>query len=111
MFGDGSSARDYTYVADTVNGILGAMIYDSPYDVFNLGNSRPISLLEMIHTIEAAIGKPARIEHLPDQPGDVPITYAEIGKGERTARLQSLHPVRRGNWAFRRMDPEFSSTL
>jgi UDP-glucuronate 4-epimerase len=96
MFGDGSSARDYTYVSDTVNGILGAITYDSSYDVFNLGNSRPISLLEMIRTIEAAIGKSARIEHLPDQPGDVPITYAEIGKAKALLGYNPSTPFEEG---------------
>jgi UDP-glucuronate 4-epimerase len=82
MFGDGSSARDYTYVDDTVRGVVASLEYESDYDVINLGNSRPISLLDMIRAIEAAVGKPATIEHLPDQPGDVPITYADISKAK-----------------------------
>jgi UDP-glucuronate 4-epimerase len=82
MFGDGSSARDYTFVDDTIQGILGSIGYECRYDIFNLGNSRPISLVEMIRTIESAVGKPAILEHLPDQPGDVPITYADISKAK-----------------------------
>lgn len=83
MFGDGSSGRDYTYVADTVKGIVAALGHDTAYDVFNLGNSSPVTLREMIGTIEAALGVEARIERLPDQPGDVPITYADITKAKR----------------------------
>jgi UDP-glucuronate 4-epimerase len=83
VFGDGSSARDYTFVEDTVQGIMGALAYDSPYDVFNLGNSHPVKLLDLISTIEAAVGKKAKIQWLPDQPGDVPITYASISKAQK----------------------------
>lgn len=83
VFGDGSTGRDYTFVADTVNGIMGALGYDCAFDVFNLGNSAPVRLIEMVRTIEAAMGKKAEIEWLPDQPGDVPITYADISKAQK----------------------------
>jgi UDP-glucuronate 4-epimerase len=80
VFGDGSSARDYTFVDDTVRGILAAVDYDCRFDVFNLGNSDPVPLRAMIRTIEQALGKEARLKTLPEQAGDVPITYAEISK-------------------------------
>ncbi len=83
VFGDGASGRDYTFIADTVQGIMNALAYDCPFDVFNLGNSHPVQLIELIRTIEAALGKKAKIEWLPDQPGDVPITYADISKAQR----------------------------
>jgi UDP-glucuronate 4-epimerase len=83
VFGDGSSGRDYTYVADTVQGIEAAIGHETPYDVFNLGNSHPVSLLELIRTLEQAIGRKAVIEWLPNQPGDVPITFADISKAQR----------------------------
>ena len=83
VFGDGTSGRDYTFVADTVQGIRAALDYDCRYDIFNLGNSHPISLNLLIETIENVLGKKALIERLPEQPGDVPITYAEIGKARR----------------------------
>jgi UDP-glucuronate 4-epimerase len=82
VFGDGSSGRDYTFVEDTVQGIMGALEYDCTFDVFNLGNSHPVRLIELIRTIERALGKKAEIEWLPDQPGDVPITYADISKAQ-----------------------------
>jgi len=83
VFGDGSTARDYTYIDDIVAGILAATDLDSPFDVFNLGNSTPVSLSEMIRTIEACLGKEAILRPMPLQPGDVPVTYADIAKAER----------------------------
>lgn len=83
VFGDGSSGRDYTYVDDTVSGISTAIDFDSPFAVFNLGNSHPISLRAMIETIEQSLGKKAIIEWRPEQPGDVPTTYADISRAQR----------------------------
>jgi UDP-glucuronate 4-epimerase len=80
VFGDGSTGRDYTYIEDIVQGIRAALEYPCSFDVFNLGNSHPVKLLEMIATIENALGRKAAIEWLPEQPGDVPITYADISK-------------------------------
>jgi UDP-glucuronate 4-epimerase len=83
LFGDGSSSRDYTFVEDTVAGILAALKYESAFEVFNLGNCRPVKLLELVQELERAMGKRAAIEWLPAQPGDVPITWADIGKAQR----------------------------
>jgi UDP-glucuronate 4-epimerase len=81
MFGDGSTRRDYTYVDDIVSGIRSAIRYDrTSYEVINLGNNKTVSLAEMVAGLEAALGMPARIERLPEQPGDVPQTWADIGK-------------------------------
>lgn len=80
IFGDGTTGRDYTYIADTIQGILSALDYKTRFDVFNLGNSEPISLSSMVSTIERALGKKAKIRRLPEQPGDVPITCADISK-------------------------------
>ena len=100
MFGDGSSSRDYTFVDDTVSGILGAIDYDCAFDVFNLGNSEPVSLREMIRTIERALGKKARLKMLPDQPGDVPITYADISKARRLLGYDPATPFAEGIGRF-----------
>lgn len=90
VFGDGSTRRDYTYVTDTVDGICSAINYrDSMYEVINLGNHRTVPLSEMIETIEDVFGKKAIIERLPEQPGDVPVTYADINKA---GRLLNYHP-------------------
>jgi UDP-glucuronate 4-epimerase len=84
VFGDGSTSRDYTYVGDIVQGILAAIAYDaSPYEVINLGNGNTLSLTRMIEILEDALGKKALIERLPDQPGDVPLTSADISKAQR----------------------------
>ncbi len=80
FYGDGSTGRDYTFVDDTVAGIVGALNHDTPYGVFNLGNSHPVGLRTMLATIEQALGKTAVLNRQPDQPGDVPITYADISK-------------------------------
>lgn len=81
QFGDGSSRRDYTYIDDIVQGILGAVDYrGAKYDVFNLGESETTTLSELISSIEVALGKKAVIDRKPDQPGDMPATWADISK-------------------------------
>lgn len=84
LFGDGSTARDYTWVEDIVSGVLAAMAYEPPngYDVFNLGNSRPISLDQMVGLIEEAMGKRAIREYTDRAVGDMPVTSADIAKAE-----------------------------
>jgi UDP-glucuronate 4-epimerase len=81
MYGDGSSSRDYTYVDDIVRGIVAAIHYDKTgFEIINLGNNYSISLKELIHVLEAVTGKKAIIEQHPEQPGDVPGTFADITK-------------------------------
>ncbi len=111
VYGDGSSGRDYTFVADTVGGILAALAYDCAYDVFNLGNSQPVQLIDLIRTIEAALGKKAEIQWLPDQPGDVPITYADISKARKLLGYRPQTPLRQGidrllSWYFEKQGQE-----
>nr|WP_287424288.1 NAD-dependent epimerase/dehydratase family protein [Candidatus Brachybacter algidus] len=84
MYGDGSTSRDYTYVDDTVQGILAAMKYDqSDFEIINLGNNYTISLQDLIVAIEEVIGKQAVIQRHPQQPGDVPTTFADISKAKK----------------------------
>jgi len=81
VYGDGSTRRDYTYVGDLVTGIEGALRYDrSPYEVINLGNNATVTLLEMIRALEGALGMRATIDWQPEQPGDVPQTWASVAK-------------------------------
>ena len=86
MFGDGSTSRDYTYVKDTVAGIIGAMDYimenEKVFDIVNLGHHHPVKLSELIIAIGKATGKTPKIEKKPMQPGDVNITYADINKAQ-----------------------------
>ncbi len=88
LYGDGSSSRDYTYVGDTVDGILKAMQRLSAattplFETYNLGNSHPISLSDLVAMIEAKAGVEAVLEWLPAQPGDVETTFAAIDKATR----------------------------
>ena len=80
QFGDGTARRDYTYIDDTVDGILAAMKYSKSFDIFNLGESETVELRYLISQLEQALGRKAQIEVLPNQPGDVPVTYADIAK-------------------------------
>ncbi|MEP7367255.1 MAG: GDP-mannose 4,6-dehydratase [Acidobacteriota bacterium] len=96
VYGDGSSGRDYTFVADTVDGIVRALHHETKYDIFNLGNSSPVTLNEMIAAIEDAVGKKAVIDRQPDQPGDVPITFADIGKARRMLGYSPSTPFAEG---------------
>lgn len=82
-FGDGTSKRDYTYVGDIVAGILAALDKNLDYEIINLGNNQTVELSRLIEVIEKLLGKKAEIEELPEQPGDVPITYADIGKAQK----------------------------
>lgn len=87
MFGDGSTARDYTYVDDIVDGIIKSSNYvfsnRNVYEVLNLGNSSPITLKEMINTIGEVLEIEPKIKELPMQPGDVDLTYASIEKAKK----------------------------
>lgn len=97
VFGDGSTRRDYTYVADAVRGVRAAMDYDAtPFEVINLGSHRAIPLSEMIGAVERAVGKSARIERLPEQPGDVPQTYAAVEKSQRLLGFAPSTPFAEG---------------
>lgn len=80
VYGDGSMMRDYTYVDDTVAGVVRAMDRCDGYRIYNLGNNHPISLSDLIRAIEQAVGKKAKIDRLPAQPGDVVRTYADISR-------------------------------
>jgi UDP-glucuronate 4-epimerase len=82
VYGDGSSARDYTFVNDTVDGIMTAAEHLKGFNIFNIGESKAISLLTMIETIEKSLGKQAIKNFLPTQPGDVDITFANIAKSK-----------------------------
>ena len=80
QFGDGSSSRDYTYVDDIVNGVVLSLDKPQGYQIYNLGNGNPVGLKDFISIVEEATGETAKINVLPDQPGDVPRTAADISK-------------------------------
>jgi UDP-glucuronate 4-epimerase len=83
VFGDGSTARDHTFIADIVDGVLACTKGEFGFEIFNLGESQTIRLDKLIGTIESALGKKAVIDRQPLQPGDVPITFADISKAQR----------------------------
>lgn len=84
QFGDGSTRRDYTYVDDVIQGTLAGLQHEGPlFDIFNLGESETIQLKDLIAAIENALGKKAKINQLPEQPGDMPLTCADISKARR----------------------------
>ncbi|MGV3771986.1 MAG: SDR family NAD(P)-dependent oxidoreductase [Verrucomicrobiales bacterium] len=83
VFGDGSTARDYTYVTDTLEGILACTRQEFGFEVFNLGESQTVKLSYLIQLLEEALGQPAIIDRQPNQPGDVPLTFADISKAQR----------------------------
>jgi len=90
VFGDGSTSRDYTFVKDTIQGIMSAIDYDqSDFEIINLGNHQTVTLSELIQSIEKICGKKAIIDRQPEQPGDVPQTYADISKAQK---LLNYHP-------------------
>jgi UDP-glucuronate 4-epimerase len=83
QFGDGTTRRDYTYIDDIIQGTMAGLSYQgSMFDVFNLGESQTIQLKDLIRAIENSLGKKARINRLPEQPGDMPLTCADISKAK-----------------------------
>ena len=100
LFGDGSSRRDYTYIDDAVGGTLGALRREHGFEVYNIGESQTITLAELIRAIEEQVGKKAIIEHLPEQPGDVKLTYAEIGKARERLGYNPQTKIREGLGRF-----------
>src|SRR5437762_646355 len=84
QFGDGSTRRDYTYIDDVIQGTMAALQYEgSLFDIFNLGENDTIQLKDLIVAIENALGKKAKINQLPEQPGDMPLTCADISKARK----------------------------
>ncbi len=94
QFGDGSTRRDYTYIDDIVQGILGAMTYEGElFDIFNLGENETTTLSALIAMLEQSIGRKAIIEQLPEQPGDMPLTCADISKARRLLHYNPTTPL------------------
>ncbi len=101
-FGDGHTARDYTFIHDIVDGIIGALNYRTGpiCDIFNLGGSQTVTLNDLIATIEQAVGKKAVINQLPEQPGDVPLTSADVSKAKALIGFKPSTTIAQGVPAF-----------
>lgn len=99
LYGDGSSRRDYTFIDDVVAGILAAAAAPQGFRVFNIGHGTPVTLADTVQAIESALGKPARIERLPPQPGDLDQTWADTTAAQRdlgfAARVLLAEGIRR----------------
>lgn len=97
VFGDGTTRRDYTYIDDIVDGVIGAIDYDqSDYEVINLGESRTVELRELISLLEKELDTHAIIDRQPAQPGDVPQTYADITRARRLLGYQPSTQIEEG---------------
>src|SRR5208282_819823 len=83
LFGDGSLERDFTYIDDTVDGILLALHAPGNFDVFNIGNSHPVCIDEMVDTLGRALGKPVRRKFIPTPAGEMLLTHADLTKASQ----------------------------
>ncbi|MFQ5509911.1 MAG: GDP-mannose 4,6-dehydratase [Leptospirillia bacterium] len=100
LFGDGGSRRDYTHIDDIIGGTLAAIKARAPYAIYNLGESETTTLADLVAMIEDALGKTARIERLPMQPGDVSVTYADISLARKEIGYQPTTPIKTGIPAY-----------
>jgi UDP-glucuronate 4-epimerase len=96
VFGDGGSRRDYTYVDDIVDGVEAALEAGFGFEIVNLGGSRPVTLSELIEKIEAATARRALRQPQPDQPGDVPVTFASLEKARKLLDFRPRVPLEEG---------------
>ena len=96
FFGDGSSRRDYTYIDDILDGVEAALDRCRGFEIVNLGGAHPISLAELVALLEKATGRKALLRRLPDQPGDVPATYADVEKARRLLGYAPKVPIEEG---------------
>ena len=96
VYGDGSMRRDFTYIDDIIAGVRSAMTRDYPFEIFNLGNSNPISVTELVALLEKHLEMKAKIVYRPVPPGDVPITFADISKTAEMLDYRVTTPIDAG---------------
>ena len=111
VFNYGKMERDFTYITDIVAGVKAALFADGldPYEIFNLGNNRPENLMDFIKTLASALGIEPKMEMLPMQPGDVPVTFADISKARKKLGYTPQTPVSEGIPAFVKWYKEYFS--
>lgn len=103
IYGNGNTKRDYTYIDDIVSGIIAALNYsNSQYEIINLGNNEPVKLINLIRLLEKVLEKKAVINKLPEQPGEVSITYADISKAQRMLKYAPQTSLKNGLLKFAR---------
>ncbi|MDH3404408.1 MAG: NAD-dependent epimerase/dehydratase family protein, partial [Acidobacteriota bacterium] len=96
IYGDGSSRRDYTYVDDIIDGVVAALDAEFGFEVLNLGGADTTSLADLVRWIAAELDVEPGMQYLADQPGDVPITYADVAKARRLIGYEPRVPMRKG---------------
>ena len=96
QFGDGSSSRDYTYIDDIVDGVVRAIDRPYKYEMFNLGKGNGTSLKQFLDIVQKHVGKKAIIKIMPDQPGDVPYTCADVSKAYELLGYRATVPFDEG---------------
>jgi len=96
IFGDGNTRRDYTYIDDALQATMAALKKEHGYEIYNVGESRTISLLELVRALEERLGKKAHLEFLPPQPGDVTITFADIRKAQKMLNYSPQTKIEEG---------------
>ncbi|MBN2132726.1 MAG: GDP-mannose 4,6-dehydratase [Sedimentisphaerales bacterium] len=96
VYGDGTMMRDFTYIDDIIQGIIASIGRCTGYDIYNLGESQPICVNDLISELENALGKKAIRNHLPLQPGDVDRTYADVARAEKELAYRRTTDIRTG---------------
>ena len=100
VYNKGDMERDFTFVADIVSGVLSALDKEWDFEIFNLGNNKPVKLMEFIEVLESVLGKKAEKNLLPMQPGDVPTTFADISSAEKQLDYSPKTDLKEGIKAF-----------
>jgi len=96
LYGTGQTRRDYTYIDDIVDGVVASLDLAPKFEIFNLGGSQTTTLIDLVHWIAGELGVEPRLEMLPEQPGDVPITFADVDKARRMLGYEPKVPIREG---------------
>lgn len=111
VFGEGKLMRDFTYIDDIVKGTIAAIDLGAPCELFNLGNNTPVSVLDLISTLEMQLGKKAKILFQSTPPGDVPITYADISKSRKVLGFEPKTSLKDGLKHFANWYTEYYSLV
>jgi UDP-glucuronate 4-epimerase len=96
LYGNGATRRDYTYVDDIVDGLVAVLDLAPPFEILNLGGADTTALEDLVSWLAEELAVEARIDYLPEQPGDVPITYADVAKAQRLLGYAPRVPIREG---------------
>ena len=96
MYGSGESRRDYTFIDDIVDGVQASLDLAPSFEILNLGGAETTQLADLVRWLAEELAVESRIQYLPDQPGDVPITYADVSKASRVLGYSPKVPIREG---------------